>query len=1149
MSGISTATAVAAGGSHNCARLSGSTLNCWGLNSSGQIGNGTTNNALTPAVVSGINTATAIAAGGNHSCAALSNGAVNCWGNNSSGQLGNGTTGGTSLTPVVVSGLNVGSSNPTLTLTKSGTGAGTVTSSPAGINCGAICSASFASGTSVTLTAAASTGSSFAGFSGGCTSATTSCTFTLTANATVTATFNTSTAPTSLAAVDHPADEGGAINLSWTPSTATGITQQRIYRSTTTGGPYTLAATINNNTLNTHTDTGLTNGTTYYYVVRAFNGTSESANSNQAGAAPVDNIAPLALTQLTATDSPGDQGGKINLSWTVSTSTDVTQQRIYRATGSGGSYTLIFTIPENTTSSYTDPAATANTTYYYIVRAYDGTQEGANSTEASGVSVNNVLASYVYDEASSTNGKGKLTTVHDPSGSTKFFYDNMGRVKQTDKTVDGTLFRTSTTFDLAGRTKSVTYPDTDVVHYLYDGPVLSKVSKDANGAVNYATYAGHNALGQVATVTFGNGVTTTYTHSNAANGTCPKDNFRLCNITTRLGTTKYQDLTYSYDNNGLGVGNITGITDAILTDTSPPPGIKHTNQTQTFGYNDSLNRLTSANGPYGTITYAYDKLGNMTCNSSISSCTASSPNYTYGDLAHRHAVTHVGPLPGGIDYSYNANGDMIRRGTDVLGYDVQARLTSVSNATGTTTFVYDGDGGRVKKINGSVTNIYIGKLWECTLSASATSCKSGSAWTSANVKHIFAGSARIAIKPVTTTDEIKYFHADHLGSTSVVTDQAGGKIAEYIYRPYGDNFLIAGSDFRYKYTSQEKDDQTGLYFYNARYYDPVLARFISPDSILPDLANPQAFNRYSYVYNNPLIYTDPTGHCPVCFIAAGIVMGALSAGVQSDWNMEAMIIGGTIGGISGGVGSAVSTSVGGGIIGGFYGGMTGGMVGGGLYSAYYGGNIIEGMGMGAAFGAAGGMLTAGVGNYYGDNWTVGRVLMHGAIGGGLSEIGAEGSFITGFAFSAGAAAAMWGFTELKAYTDRSSGGQKHPPGNNSIGVKMTAGVRDCDGCTDENKSLLSSAAMNKEGSEWNKIFGLGYKADTPIGHFLEMVSKVHDPMNAWGYSSQGHYVAGNRFYNTVFDVWSAAGMIPAAVYTSFAFSALNFQPPIYIYGK
>ena len=63
-----------------------------------------------------------------------------------------------------------------------------------------------------------------------------------------------------------------------------------------------------------------------------------------------------------------------------------------------------------------------------------------------------------------------------------------------------------------------------------------------------------------------------------------------------------------------------------------------------------------------------------------------------------------------------------------------------------------------------------------------------------------------------------------------------------------------------KFTSQELDEETGLYYYRSRFYDPSLGRFLTPDTIVPDCTNPQAFNRYAYVLNNPIIYTDPTGH-------------------------------------------------------------------------------------------------------------------------------------------------------------------------------------------------------------------------------------------------------------------------------------------------
>ena len=68
---------------------------------------------------------------------------------------------------------------------------------------------------------------------------------------------------------------------------------------------------------------------------------------------------------------------------------------------------------------------------------------------------------------------------------------------------------------------------------------------------------------------------------------------------------------------------------------------------------------------------------------------------------------------------------------------------------------------------------------------------------------------------------------------------------------------------RRQYTGQMNDGNTGLYYYNARYYEPGLARFVQADTIVPEPANPQSFNRYSYTFNNPVKYTDPSGHDPV----------------------------------------------------------------------------------------------------------------------------------------------------------------------------------------------------------------------------------------------------------------------------------------------
>jgi RHS repeat-associated protein len=97
-----------------------------------------------------------------------------------------------------------------------------------------------------------------------------------------------------------------------------------------------------------------------------------------------------------------------------------------------------------------------------------------------------------------------------------------------------------------------------------------------------------------------------------------------------------------------------------------------------------------------------------------------------------------------------------------------------------------------------------------------------------------------------------------------VTNQGGQVVERVRYRPFGEalqDSTVAAS--RHKFTGQEFDAETGLYFYGARYYDPHLGRFISPDSVVADPTEPQLMNRYAYVRNNPLKYTDPTGHVVV----------------------------------------------------------------------------------------------------------------------------------------------------------------------------------------------------------------------------------------------------------------------------------------------
>ena len=107
---------------------------------------------------------------------------------------------------------------------------------------------------------------------------------------------------------------------------------------------------------------------------------------------------------------------------------------------------------------------------------------------------------------------------------------------------------------------------------------------------------------------------------------------------------------------------------------------------------------------------------------------------------------------------------------------------------------------------------------------------------------------------------LKYVHQDHLGGTSVVTSDNGTLLESLKYYSFGETRSISGLETTDKLFTGQRLDGTGLYYYNARYYDPTIGRFISPDTIIPSPSNPQSFNRYTYCLNNPLKYIDPSGH-------------------------------------------------------------------------------------------------------------------------------------------------------------------------------------------------------------------------------------------------------------------------------------------------
>ena len=245
-------------------------------------------------------------------------------------------------------------------------------------------------------------------------------------------------------------------------------------------------------------------------------------------------------------------------------------------------------------------------------------------------------------------------------------------------------------------------------------------------------------------------------------------------------------------------------------------------------------------GGYTTFNYQYDAIGNMIYKSDVGVMA-------YGTGAGPHALTSAG----GYNYQYDANGNMISGKNKTMEYDAENRLTKTIEPGRTTQFVYDGDGGRVKKytVGSQESVVYIGSLFEVATDAAGAQTL---------IRHLYAGSQKI-VSLVGPTD-VTYYHPDHLGSSSIMTDASGNQLTHYEYTPYGAVVQTEGADSTpYKFTGKELD-QTGLYFYGARYYDPVIGRFITADTIVQAPYDPQSLNRYSYCRNNPLNYVDPSGH-------------------------------------------------------------------------------------------------------------------------------------------------------------------------------------------------------------------------------------------------------------------------------------------------
>jgi RHS repeat-associated protein len=452
------------------------------------------------------------------------------------------------------------------------------------------------------------------------------------------------------------------------------------------------------------------------------------------------------------------------------------------------------------------------------------------------------IITFVHDEARAGYfNVGHLSTMIDAAGSATFDHDAGGRGVRETRSLDGTTHAFARSYDPGNRLLGTRYPDGDVVG---DDPatVAQEPSLRYDAAGKLTSIPGlvdrvsYHPSGQLAEIANRNGTTSSRTYS-------PTRSW-IDTIRTMRGPTRVQDLTYARD----GQGKITAVASPIAGDT------------WSYGY-DVLGRLARATRSTGAAeeqTFSYDKLGNMLANSRLGA-------YRYPPTGARrpHAVTSAGAL----SFLYDAAGNMLEGNGRRHEWDAAGDLVKVTAGSDVTTFVYDGDGDRLtKNFNGAVTR-YLGEDYEIAPDGTVT-------------KYFRVGEELVAKK---VGAKLFWLHADHQDSIAVITDEGGEEVRRERHRAYGESLERAGSQAdSFGYTGQ-RVDETGLVYLHARYYDPEIGRFLSPDTETPgDLI--VALNRYAYAFNDPLGNTDPTGHWPKIkwssvgwFVAKVVVVGAASA--------------------------------------------------------------------------------------------------------------------------------------------------------------------------------------------------------------------------------------------------------------------------------
>ncbi len=465
---------------------------------------------------------------------------------------------------------------------------------------------------------------------------------------------------------------------------------------------------------------------------------------------------------------------------------------------------------------------------------------------------------YTYDAASVTNSKGRLTSVSSSISATNYTaYDALGRMTSGNQVTDSQTYSMSYAYNLAGSQTSMTYPSGRVITSGYDSAGRLAGVKDQSSGVYYAGAASTDATnrvqyaaqGVVSVMKLGNGL---WEHTSFNNRLQPTQ-IGLGTSSTDSGT---MGLSYNYGTT-TNNGNLQSVSYS-------GGGLSYT---QSFGY-DALNRLTtsSESGSSWSQTNGYDQYGNRWID--------------YGGGVHNLAFSATTNRITTSGYSYDSAGNLTNDTVHTYGFDAENKIKTVDGVTGV--YGYDGDGNRVKK------NFALGEKVRMVYSGGQLVAEYNLT-TGALLKEYVYG-AKGLVATIEPTNGTRYTTSDHLGSPRVVTNSSAGVISRHDYLPFGEELFAgtggrttaqgysASDGVRQKFTGQQRDDETSLDYFNARYYSSTQGRFTSVDPfninlqrqaetdprdgealLIAYLIEPQQWNRYAYAVNNPQKYVDPTG--------------------------------------------------------------------------------------------------------------------------------------------------------------------------------------------------------------------------------------------------------------------------------------------------